>query len=98
MIESTQDIPPLPARRVTVFEADDHVSGGAWPCVLGRHVVFDTEKLESYFLAKWDAAAFDALVVAAAVEFADRMQRRPGYVRKRPRRPRAFARASGARL
>jgi Queuosine biosynthesis protein QueC len=56
---------------------------GAVRCEIGENVKFSTESLESYFFAGWDATAFDALLVAAAVEFADRTQRRGAYLWQR---------------
>lgn len=45
-------------------------------CEIGQDVQFSTESLESYFFAGWKPAAYDALLVAAAVEFADITNRR----------------------
>jgi 7-cyano-7-deazaguanine synthase in queuosine biosynthesis len=45
-------------------------------CQLGRNIEFSTERLESYCVATWEPVLFDALVVAAAVEFADRTLKR----------------------
>lgn len=46
-------------------------------CQVGRNVQFSTERLETYCIAKWEPVAYDAMLVAAAVEFADKVQRRP---------------------
>jgi len=46
-------------------------------------VEFSTASLESYFFAKWAPVAWDALLVAAAVEFADRTKSRPAYTWRR---------------
>jgi hypothetical protein len=48
-------------------------------CELATNVRFSTESLESYFFGLWEPAAYDAMLVAAAVEFADRTQRRSAY-------------------
>ncbi len=45
---------------------------GACACELGRNISFDTEILESFSSTNWQAVVYDALVVAAAVEFCDR--------------------------
>jgi 7-cyano-7-deazaguanine synthase in queuosine biosynthesis len=45
-------------------------------CRIGTNVAFSTASLESYFFAGWEVVAYDALLLAAAVEFADRTRRR----------------------
>jgi 7-cyano-7-deazaguanine synthase in queuosine biosynthesis len=45
-------------------------------CEIGKHIEFDTSGLESYLFASKQAVVYDALLVAAAVEFADRLLRR----------------------
>lgn len=47
------------------------------PCIIGEHIQFNESKLLSYCFAEWKPVVFDMLVVAAAVEFCDRLQRRP---------------------
>jgi len=46
-------------------------------CEIGPNLEFSTTRLESYCIAKWEPIVYDALLVAAAVEFADKTQRRP---------------------
>src|SRR5258708_30365389 len=46
-------------------------------CQVARNVEFSTARLETYCIAKWEPVVYDAMLVAAAVEFADRAQRRP---------------------
>jgi 7-cyano-7-deazaguanine synthase in queuosine biosynthesis len=46
-------------------------------CVIGEHIQFNEDKLLSYCFAEWKPVVFDMLVVAAAVEFCDRLQKRP---------------------
>ena len=46
-------------------------------CEIDSDLKFDTAGLEAYCLANWDARVYDALVVAAAVEFCDHTKRRP---------------------
>ena len=57
---------------VDVIERGGHPRRGALACELGRHISFDTEILESFSSTNWQAVVYDALVVAAAVEFCDR--------------------------
>jgi 7-cyano-7-deazaguanine synthase in queuosine biosynthesis len=52
-------------------------------CEIGTNVAFSTASLESYFFAGWEPVAYDALLVAAAVEFADRTRRRPAFTWQR---------------
>ena len=46
-------------------------------CVIGEHIQFNEKGLLSYCFADWQPVVFDMLVVAAAVEFCDRLQKRP---------------------
>lgn len=46
-------------------------------CVIGEHIRFNEKGLLSYCFAEWQPVVFDMLVVAAAVEFCDRFQKRP---------------------
>ena len=62
--------------RVDVVEAGRSARRGCRPCEIGADLTFSTSHLESYCLAQWEPVIFDALVVAAAVEFCDRIQRR----------------------
>ncbi len=50
---------------------------GAIAAIIGQHLKLDLVGLKSYFFARWDVRLFDLLVVAAAVEFCDRVHRRP---------------------
>ncbi|MEW5704421.1 MAG: 7-cyano-7-deazaguanine synthase [Pseudomonadota bacterium] len=43
----------------------------------GRDFSFSTAALESYAFARWEEVIFDAMVVAAAIEYADRIVKRP---------------------
>jgi hypothetical protein len=47
------------------------------------NLTFRTESLESYFFSTWEPAAYDALLVAAAVEYADRTLPRGAYAWER---------------
>lgn len=66
----------LPKLDVVVLEKRKR-SGGRIHCVIGEHIQFDENRLLSYCFAEWKPVVFDMLVVAAAVEFCDRLQRRP---------------------
>jgi hypothetical protein len=62
--------------RVKVTEEVRRVPSGVLRCVIGRDLEIDTLSLETYFFAEWDELLYDALIVAAAVEFCDRVQKR----------------------
>ena len=68
-----------PVLRVDVLEADQSPRVGWQGCAVGRHIRFSTEILESYCFADWQPVVYDMLLLAAAVEFADKTCRRPGY-------------------
>ncbi|HTC03741.1 MAG TPA: ATPase [Xanthobacteraceae bacterium] len=68
---------PLPVMRVAVLEKGQRVPAKWQACIIGTNLDFSTTRLESYCLASWKPVVFDALVVAAAVEFCDRIQKRP---------------------
>jgi hypothetical protein len=68
----------LPVLEVAVVEQDQVASGKFEPCIIGENLKFSTARLESYCLASWKPIVFDALLVAAAVEFCDRRMKRPG--------------------
>jgi hypothetical protein len=57
---------------VDVVEAGSSSRKGAVRCELERNVKFSTDVLESSSFTNWQAVVYDALVVAAAVEFSDR--------------------------
>jgi 7-cyano-7-deazaguanine synthase in queuosine biosynthesis len=67
----------LPGERVDVIEHGSSARDGRLTCEIGKHIILETGSLASYFLAKWEPIIFDALLVAAGVEFCDRVKRRP---------------------
>lgn len=68
---------PLPVARVDVVERGVRARTNRVPCIIDRDVTFSTALLESYCLTAWEPVVFDALLVAAAVEFCDKTHRRP---------------------
>lgn len=68
---------------IHVTEPGVRAPRGVRRCDIGSHVAFETESLESYFFSTWEPVAYDALLVAAAVEYADRTVRRAAYVWER---------------
>jgi 7-cyano-7-deazaguanine synthase in queuosine biosynthesis len=66
----------LPKLEVVVREKRGRADGRT-TCVIGEHIQFDEHKLLSYCFAEWKPVVFDMLLVAATVEFCDRLQKRP---------------------
>lgn len=62
--------------QVDVVEVGTRVRSPRIACEIDRDLKFSTSHLESYCLARWESVVFDVLVVAAAVEFCDRIRRR----------------------
>ena len=48
-----------------------------------RHIKFDLDALETYGFARRETSVVDALTVMAAVDYADRVVRRPAYIWRR---------------
>lgn len=64
---------------VDAIEVGVPLRDGAMPALLGPNLKLDTRGLTSFFFARFDRRLFDLLVVAAAVEFCDRIKKRPGW-------------------
>lgn len=62
---------------VDVVEPNGRHRRGRIKCEIGHHIEFDMANLESYLFAMPKPVVYDMLLVAAAVEFADRMIPRP---------------------
>lgn len=62
--------------RIDVIEIGCRPKSGWTICSIGEHIRFSTESLESYFFASWDGIVYDALLLAAAVEFCDKLKKR----------------------
>ena len=72
-----------PRLAVHVAEPGTRTRRGWVRCQIDENVSFSTESLESYFFARWEPLAYDALLLAAAAEFADRTQKRSAYIWER---------------
>lgn len=72
-----------PRLAVHVVEPGTRTRRGSIRCEIDKNVSFSTESLESYFFARWEPLAYDALLVAAAAEFVDRTQKRSAYIWER---------------
>jgi Queuosine biosynthesis protein QueC len=66
-----------PSIAIDVMESPAGRRRGHVQCLIGEHVAFSTESLETYCVTNWEPIVYDALLVAAAVEFGDRTLRRP---------------------
>lgn len=71
--------PGAKALSVHVAEGGTRTRKGSLRCDLEQNISFSIRSLESYFFAAWDPVAYDALLVAAAVEFADKSQKRRAH-------------------
>ena len=76
MEKASAGIAELPLHRVDVVEQGRLARQDRIQCEIGKNLEFDTEGLEAYCLANWDACVFDAFVLAAAVQFCDHTKRR----------------------
>jgi hypothetical protein len=65
--------------RVDVRETRGTVQQGWHPCVIGEHVRFDVEGLQSYCFAAARPVVYDLMLVAAAIEICDKGRRRPAH-------------------
>ena len=63
--------------KVAVCEPGSSPQDGWLDCELNRNIRFSTAALESYAFSKWEPVIFDAILVAASVEFTDLSCRRP---------------------
>lgn len=75
---STYCAPETPLM-VDVLESGTSTRTGAIPAYLNEHISLSTAALENYFFAEWQPRLYDLLVVAAACEFCDQVQRRPAH-------------------
>jgi len=67
----------LPEIRVNVIERAGSARKQWMNCRIGEHLQLETDNLASYFFAKWEPIVFDLLLLAAAVEFCDKVKKRP---------------------
>jgi hypothetical protein len=69
----------LPEIKVNVVERAGSARKQWINCRIGEHLQLDTDDLASYFFAKWEPIVFDLLLLAAAVEFSDKVKKRPKF-------------------
>ena len=79
MIRGQIDAVKLPVTQVDVCE-DGRRSRRGWLCCrTGQQIEFDTKGLESYCFSNWEPVIYDVLLLTAAVDFCDRIARRPAH-------------------
>jgi 7-cyano-7-deazaguanine synthase in queuosine biosynthesis len=69
----------MPAIAIDAVESKQRPRKGRIAFDLGRDVQFSTAGLESYAFARWEPLIYDAMVVAAAIEYGDRVLKRPPH-------------------
>jgi 7-cyano-7-deazaguanine synthase in queuosine biosynthesis len=71
-------------RAIDVVEAGRRPRKGRIAFDLGRDLEFSTDGLRSYAFSSWEPVIYDAMVLAAAIEFSDRVIKRPsrGWARR----------------
>jgi hypothetical protein len=67
----------LPEIKVNVIERAGSTRKQWINCRIGEHLQLETDDLASYFFAQWEPIVFDLLLLAAAVEFCDKVKKRP---------------------
>jgi len=67
----------LPEIKVNVIERGGLPRKQWKNCRIGTHLQLETDDLASYFFATWEPIVFDTLLLAAAVEFCDKVKKRP---------------------
>jgi 7-cyano-7-deazaguanine synthase in queuosine biosynthesis len=76
----------IPEKKILVVEAGrtSDIPEGCISVELEHDICFSTAGLESWALANWNPIVYDALVLAAVIEYADRSVKRPplGWARK----------------
>ncbi|GFO63157.1 7-cyano-7-deazaguanine synthase [Geomonas paludis] len=74
----------LPQLQVQVLEEGCPAMDGWESLYLGKDIIFSTWALQSYAFARWDPLIFDVIVLAAGIEYADKVLRRPslGWARR----------------
>jgi hypothetical protein len=74
----------IPERAIDVAESGRRPRKGRIAFDLSRDLEFNTDALQSYAFARWEPVIYDAMIVAAAIEFADRAIKRPtrGWARR----------------
>jgi Queuosine biosynthesis protein QueC len=83
MIQHNEAPIPTPSIAIDVVEAGERARKGWLRCEIGKNIEFQLQHLKSFCFAEWEAVVYDAMLVAGAVEFADRILRRPALTWRR---------------
>jgi len=77
-------LPRIPEKKIDVIESGRRARKGRLGFDLNHDITFSTESLRSYAFARWEPVICDALVVSAAIEYSDRVVKRPsrGWARR----------------
>ena len=67
----------IPERSIFVSHRPRRIAADSIPCLIGQHIRFEPDVLQSYFTRSWEPIIYDSLVLAAVVEFCDRTKTRP---------------------
>lgn len=67
----------LPSQKIDVCEEGYASKKGWMRCEIGKNLKFLSDGLETYCFAPWQPVIFDALLLAATVDFADKILARP---------------------
>ena len=73
----------IPERAIDITEIGKTIRKGSIVFNLDRDLEFNTEALQSYMFAAWEPVIYDAMVLAAAIEFADLARRIPWQLKLR---------------
>lgn len=69
----------IPERKIDFVLGGQRPRSGYLTFKLEDNLHFSTDGLESYSFSRWSPLVFDAMVVAAAIEFGDRVVKRPSH-------------------
>jgi hypothetical protein len=83
MIQLKEAPVSAPSVAIDVVEAGARARKGWLRCEIGRNIEFQLQHLESFCFAEWEPVVYDAMLVAGAVEFADKILRRPALTWQR---------------
>ena len=74
----------IPEKSIDIVANDQKAREDCIGVKLRQDIVFDTEELERFAFASWKPLVYDAMVVAASIEYADRIVLRPksGWARR----------------
>lgn len=79
MMSAEHETWQLPYFRICVWEDGGRENQEAYNCRIGHELKFDTRRLETYCLATWEPIVYDALLLAAVIDFCDRVGTRKAH-------------------